>query len=24
MTLDDLDKLRGHIIEAKARLDEIK
>ena len=24
LTLDDLDKLRGHIIEAKARLDEIK
>jgi len=24
MTLDDLDKLRGHLIEAKARLDEIK
>jgi len=24
MTLDDLEKLRGHIIEAKARLDEIK
>lgn len=24
MTLDDLDKLRGHIIEAKVRLDEIK
>jgi len=24
MSLDDLDKLRGHIIEAKARLDEIK
>lgn len=24
LTLDDLDKLRGHLIEAKARLDEIK
>jgi hypothetical protein len=24
LTLDDLEKLRGHIIEAKARLDEIK
>ncbi|MGI9067437.1 MAG: hypothetical protein ACR2HX_13680 [Pyrinomonadaceae bacterium] len=24
MTLDDLDKLRGYLIEAKARLDEIK
>lgn len=24
MTLDDLDKLRGHLIEAKGRLDEIK
>jgi len=24
LTLDDLDKLRGHLIEAKTRLDEIK
>ena len=24
MTLDELDKLRGHLMEAKARLDEIK